>query len=450
MPKIRELRDPSSSVNASSEAGKRPTQRELKNPDGSPSNWLMRYAEYTHGTESPESYHLWTGLSILGSAIRRNAWLNQGKYILYPNLYVILVGPAGKMAKSTTIRLGRALLFGVEGIKFGPDAVTVEELRRVMANAHDGKQSALTLHSTELSDLIDPSGIKMVSFLTTIYDGDPKGWTGGTKTQGYDDIKSPILNLLGGTTPAWLSDGLPVNAIGHGFTSRVIFVYEDIVDEPIPFPEEPNRELVKGLINDLEHISKIQGEFVWDPGEGEQPVGKKKDGSVDQYGGWEPEVGLERGERWRISGRHVYSYYYRRIYNTAVPDFRIEGYHWRKRNHLLKVAMLISLAGSDELMLTGRDITAAWNILEGTERKMVRTFSAVGKYEHASDLERILADIQDSGGLTREQIYEKNYAAADEGELARILIMLTRMNKIKRVQDIKAKTIRYVPYDVEE
>jgi hypothetical protein len=415
----------------------------------------MHYAEYTKGTESPESYHLWTGLAVLASAVRRNIWLDQGKYTLYPNLYVILTGPAGKMAKSTTIRLGRTLLFGVEGIKFGPDAVTVEELRRVMAAAHDGKQSALTLHSTELSDLIDPSGIKMVSFLTTIYDGDPKGWTGGTKTQGYDDIKSPVLNLLGGTTPAWLSDGLPVNAIGHGFTSRIIFVYEDTVDEPVPFPGDVDRELVRRLINDLEHISKIEGEFVWDPGEGEQPTGTMKNGSINKYGGWVPDArspsrGLVRGKEWRISGKHVYDYFYRKIYNTPVPDFRIEGYHWRKRNHLLKVAMLISVAGSDELILTGRDIIAAWDILEGTEKKMIRTFSAVGKYDHASDLERILADIENSGGMTREDIYEKNYAAGSEDELATILKMLSRMNKIKRVQSLADGSVRYVPYASED
>lgn len=414
----------------------------------------MHYADYTRGTESPESYHLWTGLSVLASTVRRNVWLNQGKYILYPNLYTVLVGPAGKMAKSTTIRLGRSLLFGVEGIKFGPDAVTVEELRRVMANSHDGKQSALTLHSTELSDLIDPSGIRMIAFLTTIYDGDPKGWTGGTKNKGYDDIKSPVLNILGGTTPEWLADGMPVKAIGHGFTSRIVFVYEDIVDKPVPFPEEPDRELVRSLINDLDHISRLEGEFIWDPGEGVQPAGLDVDGTLNPWGGWHPDLksptlGLESSDgKWRISAKHVYDYYYRKIFNTKPPDFRVVGYHHRKKNHLLKVAMLISLAQSDDLVLRGRDIIAAWDILEGTERKMVRTFSAVGKYIHASDLERILTDIQDAGGMTREDIYGNNYAAADEGELARILTMLTRMNKIKRLQ--KGSAIWYLPAGAEE
>jgi hypothetical protein len=438
VPSIRALIDQSSSENASNGAGDRspgPTSRALRSEDGSVGNWLMHYARYTHGTESPESYHLWTGLSVLASAVRRNVFLNQGKYVLYPNLYVILIGPAGKMAKSTTIRLGRALLYGVEGIKFSPDAVTSEELSKIIEKSHDGKQSAVTIHSTELSDLIDPSGIKMISFLTTIYDSDPSGWKRGTKTAGYDDIKSPVLNLLGGTTPDWIANGLPVDAIGHGFTSRIIFIHEDIVDAPVPFPEEADRELVENLISDLDYISRIEGEFTWDMGIGPQPDGGP------QFEGWEPEynkagmiVNLE-GNDWRIGSKYVYAYFYRKIFGSKPKDYRVEGYHWRKRNHLLKVAMLVSIAESDELVLRSRDIIAAWTLLEGIESKMVRAFSSVGKYEHASDLERILSDIQDSGGMTREEILTRNYAAGDENELSRILSMLVKMRKIERMVD---------------
>jgi hypothetical protein len=389
----------------------------------------MAYAEYTRGTESPESYHLWTGLSVLASAVRKNVFLDQRKYLLYPNLYVILTGPAGKMAKSTTIRLGRALLYGVEGIRWSPDAVSAEELVQIIKKSHDGKQSAITIHSTELSDLIDLSGIKMVSFLTTIYDSDAK-WQRGTKTQGYDDIKNPCVNLLGGTTPSWLANGLPVDAVGHGFTSRVIFVFEDTVDEPVPYPEESDRGLIDSLIADLDHISRIEGEFTWDRGEGEQPEGGA------QFHGWEPKyeggriVNLE-GPAWRIGAQYVYAYYYRQIFKSVSRDYRLEGYHWRKRNHVLKTAMLVSIAQSDNLILTGRDVVAAWSLLEGVEAKMIRAFSSVGKYEHASDLERILHNIQETGGMTKDEIYNDNYAAADEGELGRILTMLMRMKKIK-------------------
>lgn len=380
----------------------KPKPREEKKTSRVLDDWIKGYLEYTKELESPTSFHLWTALSVIASAVRRNVVLDQGAYPLYPHMFVILTGPPGIVAKSTTIRLGRTLLYGVEGIKFGPDAVTVEELIRQLEKAGtDEASSALTIHSTELSDLIEPSGIKMISFLTSIYDGDVK-WEYATKGQGRNFVKNPVVNLLGGTTPDWIANGLPVQAIGHGFTSRVIFVYEDKPRHLNPFPSAPDKELVKALINDLDHISRIKGEFTW--GEG---------------------------------SRELYADYYTKIFRTTVPDYRVEGYYRRKKNHLLKVAMLISLAGGDDLVLRPRDIEEAWDLLDDTERRMARTFSSVGKYEYASDLERILAEIQDSGeeGMRASDILDRNYAVGDERTIANILLMLTKMGKIEKLKD---------------
>jgi len=169
---------PSSSESASVEDGahseKKSSTKSKKEPPKSrvlDGNWLSAYGEYTTESESPDAYHLWTGLSILASATRRNLWLNQGIYLLFPNLYVILVGPPG-VAKSTTIRMGRNILLGADDVVFGPDSITREELIRVMAKSGEkDKQSAITIHSSELSSLIEPSGVKMIQFLTDIFDG---------------------------------------------------------------------------------------------------------------------------------------------------------------------------------------------------------------------------------------------------------------------------------------
>src|SRR2546427_12238432 len=68
-------------------------------------NWVAAYMEYTKESESPDAYHVWTALSSLASVARRNIWLDQGIYLLYPNLYVALVGPPGRTGKSTAIRM---------------------------------------------------------------------------------------------------------------------------------------------------------------------------------------------------------------------------------------------------------------------------------------------------------------------------------------------------------
>ena len=375
---------------ASSSDGKKSTSRIL-------SNWLLSYNEYTAESESPEQFHLWTGLSVLASAVRRNLWLNQGIYLLYPNMFCILVGPPGRVAKSTTIRLGRKLLLGVDDILFGPDSVTREELIRVMAKAgHNRRQSALTIHSTELSSLIEPSGIKMIQFLTDIYDGDFK-WRHSTKHSGRDTIDNPVLNILAGTTPSWIAEGLPSDVLGHGFTARVVFVYGEEPRYLKPFPGEPNDSLVKDLVNDLDHISRLEGPFVWDKG-----------------------------------AKDLYADMYTELAANIPDDYRLEGFHNRKKIHVLKVAMLLSIAEGDDLLLRTRDLETSWEILQTIEANMGKTFSAVGKYDHANDVERILLRIRKEKGMTAEQIHKEFFAMGDVIELSKMLHMLISMGSVKR------------------
>ena len=382
-----------SGEDVSSSDGKESTTRVL-------SNWLLAYNEYTRESESPEQFHLWTGLSVLSSAVRRNVYLNQGIYILFPNMFVILTGPPGRVGKSTTIRLGRKLLLGVDDIIFGPDSVTREELIRVMSKSgHNRRQSAITLHSTELSSLIDPSGVKMIQFLTTVYDGDYK-FEHATKHSGRDRIDNPVLNILAGTTPSWIAEGLPADVVGHGFTARIVFIYGSEPRYLKPFPKEPPPGLVKDLIHDLDHISRIEGCFEWEE--------EAREAYIEMYGD---------------------------LAGNIPDDYRLEGFHNRKKTHVLKLAMLLSIAEDDNLIIRKVDLDTAWEILLTVEKDMGKTFSAVGKYEHANYLQIIITHVRKEGGLTAEALHNKFYAMGDIQELGKMLLMGIQMGAIKRVKE---------------
>lgn len=388
--------------------GKAPIPEESKKPkkktERTLDNWLMKYGEYTIESESPEQFHLWTGLSILASCLRRNVWLNQGTHILYPNMYVILVGPPGRVRKSTSIRLGRHLLIDIEGIHFGADSCTREDLIKSLAKISSmAKQAAMTIHSTELSSLIEPSGIKMIQFLTDIFDGDVK-WQYSTKHQGKDLIKSPVLNILAATTPTWIAEGLPVEVVGHGFTSRVLFVYGADRRYLKPFPGQLDGELAKNLRADLDHISRIEGIFQWGKG-----------------------------------AKDVYAKIYEEIDSSAPKDYRLEGFHNRKDIYTLKVAMLLSIARSDDLIMQPGDIKTAYAALSDIEESMHKTFSAVGKYDHAADTERMLAAIDDEGEMDSEEIYRRFGAAGDVDQIGKMLQMLLSQGVIERLPRVKDK-----------
>ena len=73
-------------------------------------NWLQGYLEYTKASESPTPFHFWTGVSTIAGALRRRVWIDQRYFQWTPNFYIVLVGPAGVAAKSTSLRSGMKLL----------------------------------------------------------------------------------------------------------------------------------------------------------------------------------------------------------------------------------------------------------------------------------------------------------------------------------------------------
>jgi hypothetical protein len=392
-------------------------------------NWLVSYLDYTKESESPETYHTWAALSAVAGAVRRNVWLDQGFYVLYPNLYIAFVGPPARTAKSTALYLARGIMGQLDVIKFGPEAGSREEFIRQMAESKFDNQCAMTIHSSEFSDLIDTSGILMIQFLTSIYDGNyapPKGWNYATKHQGKDFIINPFLNLIFGTTPSYLADNMPDSIVGHGFTSRTIFIYEERERHINSLPDPNESDLAKALVDDLRHISHLRGQFTWG--------GKLTDKT-------------NRNGRKLTEAEVTYDEFYKSLYKTAPSDHRLEGFHWRKKTHILKIAMLLSLAERDDLTIQSKDISAAVQFLHDLEPQMARAFSAVGKYEHASTLERIGNQIRAFGpqGMPIEELYRKNYFAGDDYTLERLVQTMKKGGIIKEERDVKSGQTYLVP-----
>ena len=398
--------------------GEIPTER-LKPYERKLGNWIRAYLEFTAESESPESYHLWAGISAIASAVRRNVWLDQGLYVLFPNLYIAFIGPPARTAKSTALYLQKGIINSIPGVKMGPAACSREQLIRAMAESKFDNQCALTIHSSEFSDLIDTSGILMIQFLTTIYDGnyvDAGGWSYETKHQGKDKIINPFLNVIFGTTPSYFADSMPESIVGHGFTSRTIIVYEEKERHQNPRPNANDHPLGEALKADLAHISRIRGEFKW----GGLVVGKD-----------------DRGQD-ITEAQQTYDRFYKGLYDNVPIDHRLEGFHWRKKTHVLKIAMLLSLSERDDLTISSNDITTAVQFLHDLEPSMARAFSAVGRNEFASVIERIGSQVRLAGELPMSDIYSRNYSMGSSWELDNVIQTLEKMGTCKRVTKLVA------------
>lgn len=314
---------------------------------------------YTSTMEAPDPFHFWTAVSTIAGAMRRRVWLDMGHFQWTPNFYIIFVAPPGIVSKSTTLNVGMSILKEVKGIKFGPDAVTMAALVQALAGAREDfpfngafhPMSALTIVSSEFGTFLNPHDREMIDVLVDLWDNRTGAWEKLTKTSGNDVVVNPWINIGACTTPAWIAGNFPEYMIGGGFTSRCVFVYAEKKRRLIayPFLEMPVAEfeqLRKDLLADLIEIAKLAGPFKLSP------------------------EAITYGQEW-------YTKHYEEG-NKDLANNQFAGYLARKQTHVHKLAMVLSAAESDKLIITKDNLQAASMIITSLEADMPQVFRNIG------------------------------------------------------------------------
>jgi hypothetical protein len=364
-------------------------------------NWIQAYLAYTHSNEAPEDFHRWMALTTIAGVLRRSVSFDMGYFTVYPNLFTVLVAPPGRCKKSTAMRISREFLRKVDGINFTSDSISRERLIQDLSQCLKDDQSPMTAYSSEFASLLTTSGMDMVVFLTDIYDSPPE-WSHKTKMGGTQKITAPFLNLAGGTTPDWIARSLPLDTVGIGLTSRIIFVYHDTPRKRPPRPKltVEQKKLGEFLAMDLRVISTLQGEYTFDC------------------------VGTEK----------VYDDWYEGRLDNPNPsgDGRLNGYYERKPVHVLKVAMLVAASQRQQLVITQEDLETTWALLESTEAKMPKVFAAVGKNVLAFDLTQIVEVIAAGGkdGVSERELMQRFVHNVRREEMSEIIATLVTMEAI--------------------
>src|SRR5215207_10197519 len=59
-------------------------------------NWIDSFIEYTSDHQSPLIFRKWAAISAVAGALEQRVWVNPfGPKPVYPNMYIVLVGPPG-------------------------------------------------------------------------------------------------------------------------------------------------------------------------------------------------------------------------------------------------------------------------------------------------------------------------------------------------------------------
>lgn len=362
-------------------------------------NWLRAYSEYTKNSEAPGVFNFWTGVYAVAGAMRRNVWIDEIKFRWYPNFYIIFVSPPGVVTKSTTIGVGTDLLRKVEGVKMGPDSMTWQGLTRGLQDAHqlvpmqkmNGNaslekmlnmeyvpMSAISCEVSELGTFLDPRDTHLSSVLIDLWDGKDKPWERWLATKEDTKIENPWVNIIAATTPSWLRENFPEGMIGGGLTSRVIFVYAEKKSKLVPYisqvvDEDVNKELRDALIHDLNEIGELRGRF--------------------QLSKEAVELGTEwYKDHWTNTPEHL-------------TGENFSGYIARKQTHIHKLAMVLTVAESDELTISAKTLQMSINFITGIEYDMNKVFESIGVNITSKHVNTILSYLRVYDKMTRQELW---------------------------------------------
>jgi hypothetical protein len=335
-----------------------------------------------------------------------------GSYEIYPSLYVVFVGPPGVVRKSTTAGYTEELIekvnFNVISsdpnyVHLGPTAGSSSKLLEKMAALPEG---AITIIASEFGNLVSTTPEGMYDLFTRFFDN-PEEFVYSTRQYGDEYITRPTLNLLGCTTPGWVSENTGYMIEG-GFASRVIFVFEQkarrrkMYYDDIELSTKQITQLQDDLVHDLRAISNLTGPFTHETTELRDEM-----------------------EEW----------YQRHAESEIIVN--AEGFHSRKHVHVHKVAMLLSLAQSSDLVMRKVHFDTALALVDDIERKLSRGLSIVGRNPYSADLYRIIDFISQEGPIEKRFIFSKFWQDLLPEELSKILEVLKITEQIEEVADEK-------------
>jgi len=358
---------------------------------------IRTYLEYTMEQESPALYHISVCLSITAAILSRRVWVApapEGKTAepIYPNLYVVLVGPTSRLHKSSCCKKGKVLLDEFTEVRLLHTDITAEQLVVYLSEI-----PVAYIYAPELAVTLGNHAFqgKLPVYLTAYYDGDNPSYS--TKTAGIYEIEPPSVNILGGSTKAWLRTGLSEEKGTSGYSARFLYVVMNYTERRSTGDYEVPEARLK-MVDILHYVENLSGEIKATP------------------------------EVWK---------WYEKWYNKfadelqKAPDDFMLGYMGRKPVHIWKLALCFcALRMGTKIEM--QDVLDAKQYLDWLEPTVGQVYSPSSGNPYAGLDEKILELIDMQGPLPEYKIALLLNRHAPQEQVMEMLNLLRRDNKLDK------------------
>ncbi len=368
---------------------------------------LEAFCKFTEDTEVPPAFAVWSGMITIAAALGRDCFVDYGYYTIYPNLYIVLIGPSAVAKKSTSIKFAARMIKQVKPtINVLSQKMTPESLISRLSGLDAKEGDTMIVPAavgvalvSEFATLVDKGAFKsgMIGILTDLYDAEDFEYS--TKARGLEKVKNPCLSIIGGCTLFWIKECIPIISVGGGFTSRIVFVFSKgsgkLVPEPQMTPENKRRR--EDICHDLCEISKMRGPF------------GRTDGAKKIYND---------------------EYVHFRTNSPLIEDESLCGYAGRRADILMKVAMLVSASSSSDRLIGERSMSVALSILKRTEEHMPNVLRVITSNEVGDIFDQILRYIEKNKIVGKAELTRRFLPKIGANELDAMMRTLEQANLV--------------------
>lgn len=223
-------------------------------------SFLEWYADYTFGTESPLAFHVFAALVVLGASLGRRVFKDKGGFFrIYPNMCAILLGPTGKVMKTSAVDIAMSFVKEAVLCPIMADAITPESIvDALVSSGHHfvyAPEFAIFFGKQRYNEGLTTLMLRLLDC--------PSEYTRKTVTRGEITITNVALSVLGGSTMSLLSTSTPDQVTSSGFLNRFVLVIENSTTRSFPEPVRGDPVLRMKMMQTLDRLKSFSGEVTF-------------------------------------------------------------------------------------------------------------------------------------------------------------------------------------------